>query len=142
MAEAPACVFCAIVAGRAAASIVHRDALCTAFMTIEPLAIGHTLVVPNAHATDLAELPSASAGHLFQVAQRIVAAQRASTLRCEGANLLMCDGAAAGQTVFHVHLHVSPRHAGDGIVMPHAAGPAARAELDAAAAALRSALAT
>ncbi|MFC4726773.1 HIT family protein [Coralloluteibacterium thermophilus] len=141
MAEAASCVFCEIVAGRAEASVVHADELCTAFMSIELMTTGHTLVVPNAHVTDLAELPPATAGHLFQVAQRIVAAQRASGLRCEGATLVLCDGEAGGQTVFHVHLHVNPRHADDGIAMPRAPGVAPRAALDAAAAALRAALA-
>ncbi len=108
------CIFCDIVAGNAPASIIHRDELCTAFMDIQPVNPGHLLVVPNRHATGLADLPTEAGGHLFRVAQQIAAALRKSGVRCEGVNLFLADGAAAGQDVFHVHLHVIPRYAGDG----------------------------
>ena len=108
------CVFCRILAGTLPASIVYRDERCTAFMDIQPVNEGHVLVIPNAHAAYLAEMDAASAGHLMRVAHRVVAAVRRSGVRCEGVNLFLADGEVAMQHVFHVHLHVIPRYAGDG----------------------------
>jgi len=134
------CIFCAILDGRAEASFVHRDELCSAFMTIEPVNAGHVLVVPNAHADNLLDMPPATAARMMQVAQKVAAAFFPAGLGGEGFNLMMCNGEAAGQTVFHAHLHVSPRHAGDGFswTLPaHCAQPPAREQLDALALRLR-----
>ncbi len=108
------CVFCNIVAGELPASIVYEDETCTAFMDIQPVNPGHVLVTPNAHASMLADLDPETGGQLFRVAQRIAQAMRESGIRCEGINLFLADGSAAGQDVFHVHLHVIPRHRSDG----------------------------
>jgi histidine triad (HIT) family protein len=141
-ASVPDCIFCRIVAGDAPASVVHRDDTCMAFMDIQPVNAGHLLVVPLRHAPHLADTDGETAAHLMRVAHRLAAALRASGVRCEGVNLFLADGAAAMQEVFHVHLHVFPRFRGDGFGLrfgPHyAVRP--RAELDEAAAAVRSAL--
>jgi histidine triad (HIT) family protein len=108
------CIFCDILAGKAAANFVYRDELCAAFMDIHPVNPGHVLVVPIAHAAMLAELDEQIAGHILQVAQRVDAAIRSSGIRCEGVNLLLADGQSAGQSVMHIHLHVVPRFSGDG----------------------------
>ncbi len=108
------CVFCDIVQGIAPASMVHRDEQVVAFMDIRPVNPGHLLVIPRVHATYLAELDADVGGHMFQVAMRLGQALRQTSLRCEGVNLFLADGAAAGQEVFHVHLHVFPRFQGDG----------------------------
>jgi histidine triad (HIT) family protein len=108
------CVFCRILAGRLQASVVLRDAGCTAFMDIQPINAGHVLVVPNDHAASLADLPEDSGAHVFRTAKKVAAALYGSGLRCEGVNLFLADGEAAGQEVFHVHLHVIPRFEGDG----------------------------
>ncbi len=108
------CVFCDILAGDAPASIVYQDERCIAFMDIRPINPGHLLVVPRQHAASLVELPPEIAGHIFQVGQKLDAALRKSGLRCEGVNLVVADGAVAGQEIFHVHLHVLPRFRGDG----------------------------
>ncbi len=109
-----ACIFCSIIAGEAPASMVFQDNVCAAFMDIQPVNAGHILVVPKAHAPDLAALPPTTGGHLFRVGQRIAAALYASGLPCEGINFLLADGEAAGQEVFHLHLHVIPRFQNDG----------------------------
>jgi histidine triad (HIT) family protein len=83
-------------------------------MDIRPITPGHVLVVPLAHASDLANLEPATGGHLFTVAQDLAAAIREAGLKADGINLFLADGEAAGQEVFHVHLHVFPRFAGDG----------------------------
>ena len=108
------CIFCDIVAGTAPASMVHEDDLTLAFLTIGPVTPGHLLVVPKRHAAYLADLDEETGAHLFRVAMRMAAALRRSGLRCEGVNLFLADGEAAFQEVFHVHLHVFPRYAGDG----------------------------
>lgn len=137
------CIFCRILAGELASSIVHRDDLCTAFMDVQPVNLGHLLVVPNAHASYLADLPAETGARVFQVAQRLAAALRVSGLRCEGVNFFLADGEAAMQEVFHVHLHVFPRYAGDGFGLTFAPGyfqKPPRADLDRAAASIRTVL--
>jgi diadenosine tetraphosphate (Ap4A) HIT family hydrolase len=133
------CIFCAIVAGQEPASLVHDDDVCLAFMDLYPVAPGHLLVVPKEHAPGLAELDADAGRHMFVVAQRLAAALRRSGLRCEGVNLFLADGEAAGQEVFHVHLHVVPRFQGDGFKIAARHGRPARAELDAHAELLRQA---
>lgn len=108
------CIFCEILAGRQPASLVYRDDLVMAFMDIQPVTPGHVLVVPNRHTDDLSGLEAEDGARLFQVGQKIAAALRRSGLRCEGVNFFLADGEAAGQEVFHVHLHVFPRFRGDG----------------------------
>lgn len=108
------CVFCDIIRGDADASVVYADDLTLAFMDIQPVNDGHLLVVPRYHAAYLADLDPETGGRLFQVGMRTADALRQSGVRCEGVNLFLADGAAAGQEVFHVHLHVIPRFSGDG----------------------------
>jgi histidine triad (HIT) family protein len=108
------CIFCQIVQGNAKAAVVYRDELVTAFMDIQPVNPGHVLIVPNAHAAELAELPEETGAHLFRVAQRVSAALRRSGLPCEGVDFFLADGEAAMQEIFHVHLHVFPRYKDDG----------------------------
>lgn len=109
-----ACVFCDIVQARAPASVVHADDLAIAFMDIQPVNPGHLLVVPRIHSPDLASLDPAVGGHLFQMGMKLADAVRRSEVRCEGIDLFLADGEAAGQEIFHVHLHVIPRFLGDG----------------------------
>lgn len=106
-------VLCDIVAGKAPASIVYRDDECCAFMDIQPVTPGHVLVVRVLHASYLADLDEETGAHMFRVAQRVAQALRGGGLKCEGVNLFLADGIAAGQEVFHVHLHVLPRYRGD-----------------------------
>lgn len=135
------CVFCGILAGRVPASIVRRDGPSCAFMDIRPVNPGHVLVIPTSHAAFLAELDPESGADLFRVGQRVAAALRRSDLHCEGVNLLLADGEAAGQEIFHVHLHVIPRYRGDGSGFRFGtASPATRSALDEIAARLRGSL--
>jgi histidine triad (HIT) family protein len=108
------CVFCKILSGEMEASMIYHDDRCSAFLDHQPINPGHTLVVPNRHAPDLAGLDAEEGAHMFRVAQHIAAALRNSEVKCEGVNISLADGAAAGQEVFHVHLHVFPRYVGDG----------------------------
>ena len=134
------CIFCAIVAGTAPTSVVYEDDVSLGFMDIQPVNPGHLLVIPKRHAAGLAELDEQTGGHLFQVAMRMAAALRRSGLPCEGINFFLADGEVAFQDVFHVHLHVIPRSAGDTfkIDADWSAQPP-RAELDDLAARIRNA---
>ena len=128
------CVFCAIVAGDAPASTIAVGSGLTAFMDIRPVTAGHLLIVPNRHAVFLAELSDDERAGMFNGAAGLAERLRASGLPCEGVNLFLADGEAAGQEVFHVHLHLIPRSAGDGFKVDADAWrrtPPTRAELDA-----------
>ena len=107
------CIYCAIVAGTAQASIVYDDAELLAFMDIRPVTPGHLLIIPKRHAPLLADLDQVTGARMFTVAMRLAQGLRASGLRCEGINLFLADGEAAFQEVFHTHLHVIPRFVGD-----------------------------
>lgn len=137
------CIFCEILSGTLQSSIVYQDDRCTALMDIQPINAGHALVIPNSHTTYLADLTEDAGAHLFRVAQRVGAALRSSGLRCEGVNLFLADGEAAGQEVFHVHLHVFPRYKGDGFGFkfpPGYSNKPERSELDAIALQIKEAL--
>ncbi|HEX2434608.1 MAG TPA: HIT family protein [Gaiellaceae bacterium] len=108
------CLFCLLAASEAEVSVVHQDERTVTFMDIEPAVSGHMIVVPRRHAASLADLDVEDGAQLFRVGQLAAAALQASDLRCEGVNFHLADGEAAGQDVFHVHLHVFPRHTDDG----------------------------
>ena len=107
------CIFCQIIAGKAASSNVYEDDVCLAFMDIQPVNPGHVLVVPKMHFKDLSDLPAHIGSHLFQVAQRISLSIAKTQVKSEGIDLFLAHGEAAGQEIFHVHLHMIPRFAGD-----------------------------
>lgn len=136
----PSCVFCAIVAGDAQASTVYDDDAVIVFMDVAPLTDGHVLVVPKRHIPFLEDLDEDLGSHIYRVAHRLTRALRRSSLRCEGVNLFLADGAAAFQEVFHTHLHVFPRYPGDGFRIDADWRTRERAELEATATAVRGGL--
>lgn len=137
------CIFCEIVSGQSEASIVFRDEQVTVFMDIHPVNPGHLLVVPNQHASGIDDVPEAVCTRMFIVGRRMARALRQSGLRCEGVNLYLADGAAAGQDVFHSHLHVIPRfkgNPGNFHLQADFSATASREELDVQAEAIRNSL--
>jgi histidine triad (HIT) family protein len=138
----PSCVFCAIVARQSEASVVHEDETVVAFLDLNPVTPGHLLVVPRKHAVGLEDLDGATAAHIWSVGSDMARALRRSRMRCEGINLLVCDGEAAFQTVFHFHLHVIPRFAGDRWTLTAEPPERARSLLDRDAQAIRDAIAS
>ncbi len=125
------CAFCRIARHESEASIVYQDDQVTAFMDYRPVNPGHCLVIPNEHAAVLADLSVEYAERMFAVGVMLAGALSRSGLRCEGVNLFLSDGPAAGQTVFHSHLHVLPRFRGDGFRVPVGTGRrASRGELE------------
>lgn len=109
------CVFCLIKNGKRPASIVWQDEKCLAFMDIDPINSGHILVVPKQHVTYWKDMEESLGGHLFGIGIKVNRALRESGIRCEGITFHAADGAAAGQEVFHAHLHIIPRFRGDGV---------------------------
>ena len=103
------CVFCAIVAGDAPAVRVYEDDDYLAILDIRPIVRGHTLVIPKKHTVDLTDTPPATIADMTRIGQRIGQAARASELKADGNNIVINDGKAAFQSVFHIHLHVAPR---------------------------------
>lgn len=136
------CIFCAIAARQAEASLVHEDEAVVAFMDLNPVTPGHLLVVPRQHAVGLEDLDSPTSAHVWSVGHDLARALRRSRIRCEGINVLLCDGAVAFQTVFHFHLHVIPRYAGDGWTLKAEPPERERSLLDSDAQAVKDALAS
>ena len=137
-------MFCRIVdRANEPASYVYEDVDAIAILDVQPVNEGHALVLPRAHAKLAAELDDKAAVAMWNLARRVATAIRGSGLRAEGVNFLVADGEAAGQEVFHVHLHVIPRFAGDGVGFtfpPQHGDPQPRSALDETAARVRSAL--
>jgi histidine triad (HIT) family protein len=135
------CVFCGIVAGRVEASVAYEDEATLAFMDIRQFNRGHTLVVPKRHIVDIFALDDATGAALMATTARVARAMRAA-FTPDGTNISISNGEAAGQEVFHLHLHVYPRWKDDGVLRfyPSKPGQPPRAELDEQAAAIRAAV--
>lgn len=112
--ESKPCVFCEIIAGaKQQEGIVYRDAQVIAFLSIGPRNPGHVLVVPVVHADDFLVTPPATMHAMTDLAQRLAVALPRAGLKAEGFQVQINTGKAAGQSVFHAHLHVIPRYAGE-----------------------------
>ncbi len=107
-----ACIFCQIVRGDAPAAHVYEDEQTLAFMDIAPLSRGHLLVIPRDHAENLYEISADSLAAVVRTSHRIAPVLR-RVLEPEGLRILQLNGAAAGQTVFHYHMHLLPKNAGE-----------------------------
>ena len=110
------CVFCRIVAGQIPATVVHDDEQALAFMDIGQVNPGHVLVALKAHAENLYALSDVQAGAVLPAAARVARAIRAA-FGPEGLSVYQANGKAAGQTVFHYHMHLVPRYDGDGMAL-------------------------
>ncbi len=106
------CIFCRIVAGELPSQILYENDEFLVLFDAFPSGLGHTLVLPKAHHENIMVMDSDKCGRLFALAQQVgVALQTA--LDCPGVNVLQNNGACAGQTVFHTHVHVVPRYPND-----------------------------
>lgn len=110
------CIFCRLVAGEIPAARVYEDALTIAFMDLGQVNPGHVLVATKRHAATLLDITPAEAAAVMQTAQRVASAIH-ETFDPPGITLLQANGREGDQTVFHFHMHVVPRHAGDGIAL-------------------------
>ncbi|OGI74299.1 HIT family hydrolase [Candidatus Nomurabacteria bacterium RIFCSPHIGHO2_02_FULL_41_18] len=112
------CIFCKIVRGEIPSAKIYEDDKTLAFLDIVPVNIGHALVIPKEHFKDIHEVPEDLVGHMMKIVKKVSSALRTS-LPCDGVNVNMNNEGAAGQVVFHAHIHVIPRHAGDGFELWH-----------------------
>jgi len=108
------CVFCAIAAGEIPSFKVYEDELVLAYLDINPFTRGHTLVIPKAHSTGLLDTDEATLAAVIARVKKVAAIVK-EKLGCDGFNLLQNNGAAAGQTVMHLHFHIVPRYGSEPI---------------------------
>ena len=106
------CIFCKIAAGEIPAATLYEDEDFRVILDLGPASKGHALVLPKAHYADLTEIPEDLAGRATGVAKKIVTAMK-KALPCDGYNVVQNNGLAAGQTVFHYHVHLIPRYTDD-----------------------------
>jgi histidine triad (HIT) family protein len=111
------CIFCEIIRGGGEVSICYEDSDAIAFMDIQPVNAGHVLVVPREHYESLNDVPPPLAMHLFEVALKLGPIIR-RVGNSDDLNVVVSSGEAAGQNVFHYHVHVIPRKANDGFDIP------------------------
>lgn len=131
-------IFAKILRGEMPAFTVYENEHCLAFLDVMPQSDGHTLVLPKQPAEYLYELEDAAAGQLL-IAVKTVAAAVRKAFEPDGIKLMQLNGEAAGQTVFHVHMHIVPCYR-DVPDRPHAEGMADTALLEAHAAKIRAVL--
>jgi histidine triad (HIT) family protein len=123
------CVFCRIAAGQERSWTVYENADAIAILDRSPAVPGHTLVIPRRHAADLWDIGRQDAARLME-AVHDVAALLQERLRPDGMTLFQANRPAGWQTVFHIHVHLVPRHHGDPLTVSWQPRPATEADLD------------
>ena len=123
------CIFCKIVNGKIPSSKIYEDDTFIVILDIFPSAKGHLLIIPKRHATNLYELNEKEASDLIPLSQKI-AKKINETLKPQGLNILQNNGKAAGQDVFHYHMHLIPRYENDGIKYFKQSPQASKEEMD------------
>ncbi|HAO34288.1 MAG TPA: HIT family protein [Candidatus Competibacter sp.] len=137
MSESAKCIFCKIVRGDIPAVKVREDEATLVFMDIQPASPGHALVIPKTHAADLYEIAETDLNIVTATVQRAARAMR-QALAPDGIRIVQTNGAAAGQTVFHYHVHLIPMREGQKLGT-HGRAPADTEDLKALAARIREA---
>jgi histidine triad (HIT) family protein len=133
------CVFCKIMAKQIPASIVHEDEHTLAFMDLGQVNPGHVLVAAKAHAENVYALNEAQAGAVFRAVAKVARAVR-DAFTPQGLSVYQANGTAAGQTVFHFHMHLVPRYENDGMNLTWPVKNPPREQLEANAAKIRARL--
>jgi len=105
------CIFCRIVQKQIPASVVYEDERVLAFLDIKPLSEGHTLVIPKAHYENIFDIPLELIEYVHGVTKQIAFAVK-KVANANGISIIQQNGKAAGQDVFHLHVHVIPRYEG------------------------------
>lgn len=113
MTHHPDCLFCKIIAGDIPADVVYQDEHVVAILDIHPVNPGHLLVLPRMHVEDVRDASDETLANLMRVVKRLTRALTGS-FGATGVNVVQNTGHDAGQVIFHLHIHVIPRIAGDG----------------------------
>lgn len=106
------CIFCKIAAGEIPSKTLYEDESFRVILDISPASKGHAIILPKEHADNLYELSDEAASKIFVVAKKVASAMK-DLLQCDGLNVLQNNGEAAGQSVFHLHVHLIPRYEND-----------------------------
>jgi histidine triad (HIT) family protein len=101
------CAFCKIVRREAPASYVYEDEKIIAFLSNCPVNVGHTLVLPKRHHENIYDIPQDEVGHLFETVKKVADAVK-KAVNAEGVRIVQNNGEAAGQVIFHLHVHIIP----------------------------------
>ena len=101
------CIFCKIARKEAPANTVYEDEKVIAFLSIQPINVGHTLVVPKQHYADIYEIPEEEVAYLYKIVKKLAHAVK-KAVDAEGIRIVQNNGEAAGQVVFHLHVHIIP----------------------------------
>lgn len=133
------CIFCKIANGTIPSATVYEDEDFRVILDLGPASKGHALILPKEHYQDVCELDEKIASKVFPLAAKIGTAMKKS-LGCAGFNLVQNNGTAAGQTVFHFHVHVIPRYEGGPQIVSWTPGEETSEELSKTAEKIKSAL--
>lgn len=109
------CVFCQIIQKKSPANFVYEDDRVVAFLTNRPVNEGHTLVVPKKHYENIYELPEEEIAYLYKVVKRVSVAIR-DAMKADGIRVVQNNGVAAGQVIFHYHVHIIPMKPHEGFI--------------------------
>ena len=123
------CLFCKIVAGEIGAAKVYEDDDAIAFLDIHPVNPGHTLIVPKEHSRNFLDIPKAELAALAPALSRIPTAVKNAT-GADGISIQVNNEPAAGQVIFHTHIHIIPRSHEDGLKLWHGRGGYAQGEIE------------
>lgn len=123
------CIFCKIANGEIPANALYEDDLVKVIFDLSPASEGHVLILPKSHYDDVYSLDDDTAAHIFKVAVKIANAMKKS-LNIDGLNIVQNNGEAAGQTVFHFHMHIIPRYTDDTVNIKWVLGKISEDEIE------------
>ena len=106
------CIFCKLANGEIPTNTVYEDEKFRVILDAAPATKGHALILPKSHAANIYELSDEMAAKAMILAKKMATAMTAA-LKCDGFNIVQNNGECAGQTVFHFHMHIIPRHKAD-----------------------------
>lgn len=115
------CIFCKIANGGIPSATLYEDEDFRVILDLGPATRGHALILPKEHYANVIALPEEVTAKAFILAKKM-AAKMMEVLHCDGVNVVQNNGEAAGQTVFHFHIHLIPRYEGDGAGVTWASG--------------------
>ena len=116
------CIFCRIVLKQTPSNIVYEDDVVMAFLDVDPVSEGHTLIIPKSHADDIFDIDENTLAQVVKLSKRI-SIKILSVLECEGINIIQNNKEAAGQIIRHYHMHIIPRWKNDGFRSLYAESP-------------------
>lgn len=123
------CLFCKIISGDVPAASVYEDEHSFAFLDIHPINPGHILLIPKKHYENLTTMPDELLAHMAPVIKKLAIAAK-HAVGADGINIGMNNDLAAGQVIFHAHIHIIPRFTGDGLVHWHGARDYTEGEME------------